>query len=310
MKKTTTFAVLAGATLAGVLLAACGGDDDASSSDTAATTVAPATSAAPTSAGATVEAYVAAMTPICETFDAAVNGAAAPVFASDEPDPVQAQQALLSISKAIDAFVAAAGGVPAPPEAASIIPAYEDIKQQVDAASGTPDESLAFLAADDPRGEVAATADSIGLQACGTGGSFGTLAEIPLSQAAAGAITLEAFDFGWKGLPATLPAGDVTFRMTNGAQQGHELLLFPLAPDADPAEVLTTLTSATDDEVQAAFETLAAGPPGGMQVGPGGAVAATAELQPGSYAVVCFLPDDATGKGHRQLGMASVIEVS
>jgi len=43
---------------------------------------------------------------------------------------------------------------------------------------------------------------------------------------------------------------------------------------------------------------------------PGGTVAGVTELQPGAYAVVCFLPDEASGKGHRELGMASVVEVS
>jgi hypothetical protein len=310
--KTTRLAVLAGATLAGVLLAGCGGDSDDSSADTTqTTTVAPATSAAPAQGGATLESYVATMTPICEEFDAAVNEATAPIFGSEgEPDPAAAQQAVVAIGEAIGTFVTAASGVPVPDEAATIVPAYQTIKAQVDEASATPEASLEFLMADDPRTEVAHTADAIGLQACGTGGTFATISEIPLSQAPADAISLEAFDFGWKGLPATLPAGRVTFTMTNGAEQDHEFLFVPLAPDTDPAEVLTTLTSATQDELDAAFETFAAGPPGGMYVGPGGAVAGETEMQPGAYAVVCFLPDQASGKAHRELGMASVVEVS
>jgi hypothetical protein len=156
---------------------------------------------------------------------------------------------------------------------------------------------------------VATTADTIGLTACGTGGTFATMREVPLSSAPAGAIAVEAFDYGWKGLPATLPAGEVSFTFTNGAEQDHEMAIVPLAPGADADEVLTKVQSATSDEIEALFGEIAGGPPAGIFAGPGGAAAGTTELQPGTYAVLCFIPAP-DGAPHTQKGMAVVVNVA
>jgi hypothetical protein len=333
MTSTRTRAALVAGAIGVLLLSACGDDGGDGSTaattaagDSAVTTVASATTgdAADTAASGTTSAdddsggdaeeFVAAMTPLCEDLDSTVNEATAPLFSADgPPDPAAAQEALVTIDDAIQTFVTAAAAVPVPEEpaeAARIVSGYEEVGAMAGEASASPEDAMAFFEADDPRQEVAADADAIGLTACGTGGTFAAMTEVAASEAPDDAVRVEAFDFGYAGLPATLPAGEVTFDFTNTAEQDHELVLLPLQPAADADEVLEQITTATDDEIEALFGEVAAGPPAGVYAGPGGAAFGTTELQAGPYAVVCFIPDEGTGKPHSQLGMAVVVDVA
>lgn len=108
------------------------------------------------------------------------------------------------------------------------------------------------------------------------------------------AITQRDFYFD---LSAPMTAGTHTIQVTNGGGQPHEVLVVQLAPGA------------TVKDFVAAFEPGASGPPPGKPVGGvvgidrGGRAFFTASFEPGHYALLCFFPDQKTGKEHFTQGM-------
>lgn len=124
----------------------------------------------------------------------------------------------------------------------------------------------------------------------------------PAAQAppADGSIKAEDFAFG---VESTMAAGDHVLSFVNDGQQPHEATLFKLNEGA------------TAKDVAAAFAPGASGPPPAVAVGGVVALAPKAEqsfpvtLTPGRYALLCFLPDAATGKPHVQLGMMAEFDV-
>jgi uncharacterized cupredoxin-like copper-binding protein len=103
-------------------------------------------------------------------------------------------------------------------------------------------------------------------------------------------------------LSAPLTAGRRVIEVRNYGRQSHEIELVRLAPGKTAAEVLHWLEKP---------EGTAPGLPlGGVSpLASGGRSQFTADLQPGRYALICFLPDRADGKPHFAHGMMQEIEV-
>jgi len=103
------------------------------------------------------------------------------------------------------------------------------------------------------------------------------------------------------GRPIT--AGQHTFLVTNGAQQPHELVLLRLAPGK----------TVKDFGVWA--ESGMKGPPPALPLGGvaviehGDSGVFTADLTPGEYGMICFVPDAKDGKPHLMHGMIKQITV-
>lgn len=108
-------------------------------------------------------------------------------------------------------------------------------------------------------------------------------------------IEIEAMNFNFSGMPATVDAGRVVFDVTNASQTGefHEAVLLRSDGDSSPAEVLE---AALDGPVSAEatmgalqdFSLVAAAfvePDGGDTED-----AFVADLEPGRYILVCLLP--------------------
>lgn len=125
----------------------------------------------------------------------------------------------------------------------------------------------------------------------------GATAELPAADAT---ITLVDYDFQ---LSQPLTPGKRTILVENGGPQPHELALLKLAPGKTVADF-------------AAWEK------GGMQGPPpaepiGGVVALdkgasatfTADLSPGEYGLICFVPDTKDGRPHLVHGMIKTIKV-
>ena len=89
------------------------------------------------------------------------------------------------------------------------------------------------------------------------------------------------FEFG------EVTAGPATVKISNVGEQGHEI------------SIGTDIESEEGEEGAFTFA-----PP------PGGSLWTTFELEPGTYDVVCFLPDTDTGKPHNKLGMKTQLEVN
>ena len=99
-----------------------------------------------------------------------------------------------------------------------------------------------------------------------------------------------------------LAAGTHVIEVRNEGTRWHEFELVQLAPGKTPHDVI-------------AFIDHGIGSPPGLPIGgvsplmPGGVSWFHADLQPGRYALICFLPDRKDGKQHFEHGMMQEIEV-
>lgn len=140
---------------------------------------------------------------------------------------------------------------------------------------------------------------------------LGQVASLKVAEAAAGAamaaapasdLAIGQADFAFT-VPESVSAGAHVVGVTNDGTQPHEAVLMKLNEGATAAEVA------------AAFAPGASGPPPAMPVGGVGAIAPgssqsfPADLSAGRYALLCFLPDPASGKAHVELGMMAEFEV-
>jgi uncharacterized cupredoxin-like copper-binding protein len=114
-------------------------------------------------------------------------------------------------------------------------------------------------------------------------------------------IEVSAVDFGFDGIPATVPAGPTSFRLTNEGEAAHEMFMVRLADGVDLDELLASEEEPSPEEAEEIGGTFA--PPGES------AYLNVEELEPGTYAVVCFIPGP-EGKSHHELGMKTTFTVS
>jgi hypothetical protein len=115
--------------------------------------------------------------------------------------------------------------------------------------------------------------------------------------------TMRLVDYAFEpGRPLT--PGARTILVTNAAQQPHELVLLRLAPGKTVQDFATWATTGGMK-----------GPPPAQPVGgvtlmdPGSSGVFTADLAPGDYGMICFVPDVKDGKMHLLHGMMKQITV-
>ena len=108
--------------------------------------------------------------------------------------------------------------------------------------------------------------------------------------------TINLVDFGFEFSPA-IRSGARTIRVVNQGAQAHELVLVQLTSGATVRDFVTAF--------RPGVPTLPAGNPVGGVVGldPGGVAFFRADLSPGNYGLICFLPDFIRGSPHFALGM-------
>jgi len=100
-------------------------------------------------------------------------------------------------------------------------------------------------------------------------------------------VSVTASDYQFTGIPATLPAGVTTFKMTNSApQEQHMMAMLKMKPAAQGQD-LTKLLSLPEKKQAKYFEQA-----GGTfaQASPGQVGYAPIKLTPGTYAYACFFP--------------------
>jgi len=113
-------------------------------------------------------------------------------------------------------------------------------------------------------------------------------------------IRLSDYKFG---VSKPLTAGHHMIRVTNDAAQDHEVLFIKLPPGATAAGVA--------EWVEAGMK----GPPPAMPIGGSSPIARgrsstiALDLTPGTYGMICFLPDAKDGKPHSVHGMTAQFEV-
>ncbi len=115
-------------------------------------------------------------------------------------------------------------------------------------------------------------------------------------------ITVGMTDYAWEVTPA-ITAGKHVIKLTNSAEQSHEMFIAQLAPGKTVAEM-------------AAWAENPQGPPPGKPIGgisgmpKGGEVYLPVDLTPGEYGLLCFLPDAKDGKPHIAHGMLKQFTVN
>lgn len=125
----------------------------------------------------------------------------------------------------------------------------------------------------------------------------------PAKDAAGGAneVTVTAHDYAFDA-PASVPAGLVTFHLVNQGPSLHHLQLIKLGEGK------------TGDDYVAALKAGGPPPPWASLAGgpnppePGSTTTATVSLEPGDYAIVCFVPG-ADGMPHLMKGMVHPLKV-
>jgi hypothetical protein len=115
--------------------------------------------------------------------------------------------------------------------------------------------------------------------------------------------TVQLGDYTFEsGRPIT--AGQHTFLVTNGAQQPHELVLLRLTPGKTVKDFGAWATTGGMKGPPPAL------PLGGVAViDHGGSGVFVADLTPGDYGMICFVPDAKDGKPHLMHGMMKQITV-
>lgn len=115
---------------------------------------------------------------------------------------------------------------------------------------------------------------------------------------------LALVDFGY-GLPSTIPAGEKLWRIENTGQQWHEVAIAPVKPGTTIVDVKAMLAKGESAGLQQL--------PLLMPMDGGKVVWMTIDLQPGTYAIICNLPDLKNMNNmhpHYELGMIQVITVA
>jgi uncharacterized cupredoxin-like copper-binding protein len=95
---------------------------------------------------------------------------------------------------------------------------------------------------------------------------------------------VEAADYSFDGIPDEMDAGPVSFELTNGGQEVHEMIVAKINDDVtEPLEELIALP-----EEEAMSKIVFQGEP--VAVAPGDSDFKVVDLEPGRYGVVCFIP--------------------
>lgn len=123
----------------------------------------------------------------------------------------------------------------------------------------------------------------------------------------ANAVTVGAEEFAFNVDAADFAPGTNEITFTNSGTQVHHLQLVALESGTTVEDLLTGLEAFEAGEGFPAFAAFA----GGVgQIAPGGSASTVAELNAGTYALLCFVPDPADGAPHFAKGMAALIEVA
>jgi len=130
---------------------------------------------------------------------------------------------------------------------------------------------------------------------CGFAGCAKTTApELPRS---AGVVKVAMREFGYE-YNKTVPRGRVIFRVHNAGRMQHDLVMWKLPEDLPPLD--TQLRS----NVRRGVETVRLLP----VFDPGDTTSFAADLEPGRYGFVCFIPDT-NGATHALRGMNSEFRI-
>jgi hypothetical protein len=123
--------------------------------------------------------------------------------------------------------------------------------------------------------------------------------------AAANEVTITATEYAFAA-PAEIPAGLTNLRMVDSGKEIHHATLIRLDSGKTFEDLMAGMKAMKPGTHPPGWVIPAGGP---NAVGPGGTSALTMVLEPGNYAIVCFIPD-AKGVPHVAHGMAKALTVT
>lgn len=119
---------------------------------------------------------------------------------------------------------------------------------------------------------------------------------------------IKGVDFGFEGAESSYEAGEYRFKFPNEGKEQHELVLVKKRPGVK--ESFDQLLELPEDKADAKLEFLA-----GDDAAPGEETFINADLTPGDYLMICFIPEgslpgkEGKGKPHFELGMKREFKV-
>ena len=114
-------------------------------------------------------------------------------------------------------------------------------------------------------------------------------------------VTINMVDYHFE-MTGTLKSGSQTLLLSNSGTEMHEAQVVQLKPGTTFEQFQKLLMQSNGQEQQ----NIPATPVFGMVLSPGASAYTTADLTPGDYAIVCFIPSPKNGgKPHYMLGMIS-----
>lgn len=101
-------------------------------------------------------------------------------------------------------------------------------------------------------------------------------------------VGVTAIDYGFQGVPATMPAGNIAFELTNAGAEQHEMIVFRKADGV--TQSIQEIVGLPEDQSESlvVFAGAAFAPPGESG-------STLVNLEPGEYGMVCFIPVGSTG---------------
>ena len=119
-------------------------------------------------------------------------------------------------------------------------------------------------------------------------------------------VTVHAKDFAFV-KPATIAAGQTTFRLVNDGKELHHLTIIKLAKGKTLADFQTAFKAMKPGSAYPKWVTEVGGPNAAI---PGGTVEATLTLEAGNYALVCYIPSPGESMPHAAKGMIQSLTVA
>jgi hypothetical protein len=137
------------------------------------------------------------------------------------------------------------------------------------------------------------------------GSANGTPATRPSEESddpATGPFAVTATEYRFEGLPRTIAAGPQTFTFANEGAEPHELFIFRNTEGLSVDELFALGPVAVRDHVEVGAFAVAA--PGASAAEP-----VRADLAPGEWEAICFVPAAADGRPHADHGMHMILTV-
>ena len=130
-------------------------------------------------------------------------------------------------------------------------------------------------------------------------------AAAPAAAAAPNEVTITATDYAFDA-PAEIPAGLTNMRLVDNGKELHHATLIRIEEGKTYADLMEGMKAMKPGTPPPGWVIPAGGP---NAVAPGSSSALTMVLEPGNYAIVCFIPD-AKGVPHVAHGMAKALTVT